>query len=90
MKIKFILLIVIVFQAACKNKTENLPETFQPKPPIVSSQKEKTKVFDFNNFNISKGKIGEIKVGMNIPDAENILGQLTQLCEVSRLRSYSN
>lgn len=74
MKIKLVLLILILTQISCKNNNEN-------QVVISNNQKKIEKVikkFDFDNHIISKGQIGNIKVGMNIDQAEKSLIELTK------------
>ena len=78
MKIKFTLLILLILQLSCKNITDKQKETWNNRIQEFESQKEKSKKFDFEKFEISKGQIGEIKVGMNINDAEKKLNVLTK------------
>lgn len=78
MKIKFTLLILLILQLSCKNSTDKQKETWNNRIQEFESQKEKSKKFDFEKFEISKGQIGEIKVGMNINDAEKKLNKLTK------------
>lgn len=78
MKIKLTILILIILQFSCKNDTEKQIETWNNRIQEFESQKEKTKKFDFEKFEISKGQIGEIKVGINIKDAEKNLTELTK------------
>lgn len=44
----------------------------------TETQKKKTKIFEFEKFKITKGKIGNIKIGMNIIDAEKEIFELTK------------
>jgi hypothetical protein len=78
MKIKLTLVILIILQLSCKNDTEKQIKPSNSGTHKVESQKKKTKEFDFEAFKISKGQIGEIKVGMNIYDAEKKLNELTK------------
>lgn len=78
MKIKLMLLVMTALQVACKNDTEKQIKTAELESPKVESQKDKTRTFNFSNFKITKGKIGEIKVGMDIIDAEKLLNDLTK------------
>lgn len=78
MKIKLTLLILITLQFSCKNKTEKQIETSNNRIQKIESEKKKTNQFDFKKFEISKGQIGKIKIGMNIYDAEKILNELTK------------
>ncbi|TPG41542.1 hypothetical protein [Flavobacterium pectinovorum] len=78
MKIKLSLLILIILQFSCKDNTEKQAETWNKRVQEVKSEVKKSKNFDFEKLEISKGQIGEIKVGMTINDAEKILKQLTK------------
>ncbi len=78
MKIKLTLVILIILQLSCKNDTEKQIKPSNSGTHKVESQKKKTKEFDFEALKISKGQIGEIKVGMNIYDAEKKLNELTK------------
>lgn len=78
MRLKLTLLILIILQLSCKNNTEKQMETSDNRIQKIESEKKKTKQFDFKKFEISKGQIGEIKVGMNIYDAEKTLNELTK------------
>jgi hypothetical protein len=78
MKIKLTLLFLITFLISCKNDTEKQIETLNNQVPKVETQKKKTKTFEFEKFKISKGKIGNIKIGMNIIEAEKELNELTK------------
>lgn len=78
MKLKLSLLILVILQFSCKERTETQIENKKIKVSRVESQNRKTKKFDFGKFEISKGQIGEIKIGMNISDAEKLLNPLTK------------
>jgi hypothetical protein len=78
MKIKLSLLILIILQFSCKDNTEKQAETWNKRVQEVKSEVKKSKNFDFEKFGISKGQVGEIKIGMTINDAEKILKQLTK------------
>jgi hypothetical protein len=78
MKVKLTLLILIILQLSCKNDTEKQIETWNNRIEKVKSQKKKTKIFEFEKFEISKGQVGDIKVGMNINDAEKKINKLTK------------
>lgn len=78
MKLKLSLSILIILQFSCKNDTEKQIGTWNNGIQKIKSHKEETKKFDFEKFEISKGQIGEIKVGMNIYDAEKKLNELTK------------
>jgi hypothetical protein len=78
MKIKLMLLVLVALQVACKNDTERQITSVELESLKVLSQKEKTRTFNFSNFKITKGKIGKIKVGMDIIDAEKLLNDLTK------------
>lgn len=72
------LLVLVALQVACKNDTERQITSVELESLKVLSQKEKTRTFNFSNFKITKGKIGKIKVGMDIIDAEKLLNDLTK------------
>lgn len=76
MKIKLTLLSLFILQLSCKNDTEKQVKTWNNQIQKVESKRKKNKDFDFKKFEISKGKIGEIKIGMNIKDAETKLNEL--------------
>ncbi|WP_269236830.1 hypothetical protein [Flavobacterium flavigenum] len=78
MKIKFTFLILIILQLSCKNNTDKQEDTWNNRIQEFESQKEKTKKFDFEEFEILKGQVGDIKIGMNIKDAEEKLNELTK------------
>jgi hypothetical protein len=78
MKIKITLILLIIIQLSCKNDTEKQIKPSNIGNQKVESQKKKTKGFDFEAFKISKGQIGDIKVGMNIYDAEKKLNGLSK------------
>lgn len=78
MKIKLSLLILIILQFACKDNTEKQAETWNKRVQEVKSEVKKSNNFDFEKLEISKGQVGEIKVGMNLNDAEKFLKQLTK------------
>lgn len=78
MKIKLSLLIFIILQFACKDNTEKQAETWNKRVQEVKSEVKKSNNFDFEKLEISKGQVGEIKVGMNLNDAEKFLKQLTK------------
>ena len=78
MKIKITLILLIILQLSCKNDTEKQIKPSNIGNQKVESQKKKTKGFDFEAFKISKGQIGDIKVGMNIYDAEKKLNGLAK------------
>lgn len=78
MKLKWSLIILILLQFSCKDKTEKQIETSTNKVQEVKAQTKPTTKFDFGKFQISKGQIGDIKVGMNINDAEKLLKQFTK------------
>lgn len=78
MKIKLALLILTTLLLSCKNTIENQIEPLNIRIQKNEAQKGKTKKFDFEKVKISKGQIGEIKVGMNINDAEKTLTELTK------------
>ena len=76
MKIKLTLVILIILQLSCKNDTDKQIKPSNSGIQKVENQKKRTKGFDFEAYKISKGKIGEIEVGMNINDAEKKLNGL--------------
>jgi len=78
MKIKISLLILIILQFSCKDNTEKQAETWNKRVQEVKSEVKKSNNFDFEKLEISKGQVGEIKVGMNLNDAEKFLKQLTK------------
>ena len=78
MKLKLTLIILTILQLSCKNDTEKQIKPSNIGTQKVESQKKITIGFDFEAFKISKGQIGEIKVGMNIYDAEKKLNGLTK------------
>jgi hypothetical protein len=78
MKIKLALLVLLTLQVSCKSDTENQTEILNSKTEEFLPQKNKSGIFNFEEFEISKGKIGDIKVGMNINDAEKKLNLLTK------------
>lgn len=78
MRLKLALLILITLQFSCKNNTEKQMETSDNRIQKIEFKKKETKPFNFKKFEISKGQIGEIKVGMNIHDAEKTLNELTK------------
>ena len=45
---------------------------------LTSCKNETVSEIDFNNFLISKGKIGKIKIGMDINEAEKLLTQFSK------------
>ena len=80
MKIKLTLLVLIILQLSCKNDSEKHNKTGkdQIQKIEIETQKKKTITFEFEKFKISKGEIGDIKIGMNIIDAEKELDNLTK------------
>lgn len=78
MKIKLSLIILIILQFSCKDKTEKQLETWNNRVQEVKAETKRTNEFDFGKFQISKGQVGAIKVGMNINDAEKLLNHLTK------------
>ena len=78
MKIKLTLVILIILQLSCKNDTDKQIKPSNSGIQKVENQKKRTKGFDFEAYKISKGKIGEIEVGMNINDAEKKLNGLNK------------
>ncbi|MHC0440974.1 hypothetical protein [Flavobacterium sp. 3-210] len=78
MKLKSLLILLILFQFSCKDKREKQVETWNKRVQEITIQTKKSNVFDFQKFIISKGKIGEIKIGMRISDAEKFINQLTK------------
>jgi hypothetical protein len=78
MKIKWSLIILIILQFSCKDKTEKQIATWNNRVQEVKAETKRTNEFDFGKFQISKGQIGDIKVGMNINDAEKLLNQFTK------------
>ncbi|MFD1603036.1 hypothetical protein ACFSJW_06950 [Flavobacterium artemisiae] len=83
MKIKFYSLIVLFMLFACQNKTEQKIVEKSNKAQETAPQKaialnEKTAEFDFEKFRIEKAKVGPIKIGMTIHEAENFLKNLNK------------
>lgn len=78
MKLKLLLLLLILLQFSCKDKTEKQAETWHNRVQEFKTQTAKNKKFDFDKFKISKGQLGEIKIGMKIAEAEKFLPQLTR------------
>lgn len=78
MKLKLTLTILTILQFSCINDTKKQIKPLNIENQKVELQKKKTIGFDFEAFKISKGQIGEIKVGMNIYDAEKKLNGLTK------------
>ncbi|WP_343697219.1 hypothetical protein [Flavobacterium sp.] len=83
MRIKLSIIFLILLQFSCKEKTEKQFESQnnqveKTKTDKVEIQPKSAVKFGFEKFLISKGKIGEIKIGMTIQDAEKLLTQLTK------------
>ncbi len=78
MKIKLTLLFLITLQISCKNDTEKQIEIWNNQIKKIETQKKKPKTFEFEKFKISKGKMGDITIGMNIIDAEKEIYELTK------------
>lgn len=78
MKLKLSLLILVILHFSCKDKTEKQIENTNSKISKVELQLKETNRFDFEKFKILKGQVGEIKVGMDISEAEKSLKQLTK------------
>lgn len=83
MKLKFYLPLLLFILFACQKKTEQkiveksnkIQETAPQKALALS---EKTAEFDFEKFGIEKAKVGPIKIGMTIHEAENFLKNLNK------------
>ncbi|MCD0466127.1 hypothetical protein [Flavobacterium sp. ENC] len=78
MKLKLSLLILVILQFSCKDKTEKQIENTNSKSSKVELHIKEANRFDFEKFKISKGQVGEIKVGMDLGKAEKLLKQLTK------------
>lgn len=78
MKLKSLLLFLIIIQLSCQEKNNKQVETLNNRIQKIETEKENTNEFEFEKFKISKGKIGAIKVGMSISDAEQFLNSLTK------------
>jgi len=78
MKIKITLLILISFLLSCKKSAEKKIETRNSENQKTEIKNNKNKIFEFERFEISKGQLGDIKVGMNINEAEKKIKQLTK------------
>jgi hypothetical protein len=78
MKIKLVLLILILTQISCKNNNENQVVISNNQISKNKYNEKVIKKFDLDNLIISRGQIGNIKVGMNIGDAEKSLIELTK------------
>ena len=62
---------------SCKKTEENQSETYNEKINKTETKGKENIEFNFDNFLISKGQIGEIKVGMNLNNAEKLLREMT-------------
>lgn len=81
MKQKILFLLVIFLLFSCSEKKDSHVsnnKTESKNSAKLSPNTLETKVFDFEKFQISKGQIGEIKIGMKIKDAEKFLNPLTK------------
>jgi hypothetical protein len=83
MKLKFYLPSLLFMLFACQKKTEpksvekpNTAQEIAPQKTIALS--EKASEFDFEKFRIEKAKVGPIKIGMTIYEAENFLKNLNK------------
>jgi hypothetical protein len=78
MKIKNILILLIIFSFSCNKspKTESLAAKNPPDSTAITNLKFEN--FDFEKFKIKKGQIGDIKIGMEISEAETKLSNLTK------------
>lgn len=68
--------VILILLFSCKNKTEKQTETWNKKVQVTKVVKKTTTEFDFEKFKIANKKVGEIKIGMKISDAEKFLNQL--------------
>ncbi|WPO77050.1 hypothetical protein [Flavobacterium sp. KACC 22761] len=75
---KLLFIILILFQFSCKDKAEKQAETWNKRIQEAKISTKAIPKFDFEKFQISNGKVGEIKIGMTISDAEKLLKSLTK------------
>ncbi|KAF2516581.1 hypothetical protein [Flavobacterium foetidum] len=83
MKSKISLLILFLFVISCGKKTETQTENANTEAKEVTIQKvapetRETPNFDFENFKIEKGKVGDITIGMTMNEAESFLKNLSK------------
>lgn len=78
MKLKISFIILILLQFSCKNNTEKQAETWNKRIQKAEVQTKKATEFSFEKFQISTKKVGEIKIGMTINNAEKLLKPLTK------------
>ena len=78
MRIKIILFFLIISLLSCKDKKEKLTETLNNQIQKSELKENTNNKFNFDSFLISKGQIGQIKIGMNIIDAQKLLSQMNK------------
>ncbi|MDX6189269.1 hypothetical protein SGQ83_07925 [Flavobacterium sp. Fl-318] len=78
MKTKLIILLLFINLFSCKKTEENQPKTYNKKINELKTKGKENAEFNFDKFLISKGKVGEIKIGMNLNDAENSLREMNR------------
>jgi hypothetical protein len=78
MKTKLIILLLFINLFSCKKTEENQTKTYKEKINKAVSKLKKNAEFNFDKFLISKGQIGEIKVGMKLVDVEKLLREMTK------------
>jgi hypothetical protein len=77
MKAIIIILLLFISLFSCKNTESQYFNYIEKNNDAKPKEKENTD-FNFDKFIILKGKIGEIKIGMNLNEAENFLRQMNR------------
>lgn len=75
---KLLFLILILLQFSCKDNSEKQAEIWNKRIQEAKVLAKTIKKFDFEKFQISNGKVGEIKIGMTISEAEKLIEPLTK------------
>ncbi len=78
MKSKIIVLLLLINLISCKKTKENQSETYNKKIYKTENKGKVNTKFNFDNFLISKGQIGEIKIGMSLNNTEKYLREMTR------------
>lgn len=78
MKSKIIVLLLLINLISCKKTEENESETYKEKINKTEAKGKENPKFNFDKFLISKGQVGQIKVGTNLKDAENSLREMNR------------
>ena len=77
MPLKFTSILLFLIMASCSTKSKNLHENKTTNSKLNSE-------LNFENFIVTKGKLGDIKVGMKISTIQNLLSKF----EVKELEAY--